>query len=163
MDMARLTLMHIYLLSLVPTFEGRYALVVGIASGLGVWESFTVASLGVLTLAVILPLVLPYTDRLALWLSKKRIALLSRVSKAYLYYSNRAKKKVSRYVDSYGFIGLIIFVALPLPGTGVWTGAIAAQILGMRRNLVITALLLGGILSNVLTLSLTLLGYSIVA
>lgn len=47
-----------------------------------------------------------------------------------------------------GFIGLTLFVAVPLPGTGVWTGgALAAYLLGIEKGQTIPALILGGVLS----------------
>lgn len=43
----------------------------------------------------------------------------------------RTQRKAKSYVDKYGSIGLALFIGFPLPGTGVWTGALAAYLLGM--------------------------------
>ncbi len=140
---------QVFLLSLVPTFEGRYAIVYGIGRGYPLWETLLAASLGVLTLSLLLPALLPYIDRLMLWLEKTS---LRKIAHLYLYYVERVRKKAHPYVEKWGFIGLTIFVAIPLPGTGIWTGALAAYLLGIGRRQTVPALILGGLLSMAITL-----------
>ncbi|WP_297551250.1 COG2426 family protein [Thermococcus sp.] len=142
-------IVEVFLLSLVPTFEGRYAIVYGIGKGYPLWETLLSASLGVLTLSLLLPALLPYIDRLMLWLEKTP---LRRIAHLYLYYVERVRKKAHPYVEKWGFIGLTIFVAIPLPGTGIWTGALAAYLLGIERRQTVPALILGGLLSMAITL-----------
>ncbi|ASJ12616.1 COG2426 family protein [Thermococcus thioreducens] len=141
--------LEVFLLSLVPTFEGRYAIVYGIGRGYPLWETLLSASLGVLLLSLVLPALLPYIDRLMLWLEG---TFLRKVAHLYLYYVERVRKKAHPYVERWGFIGLTIFVAIPLPGTGVWTGALAAYILGIEKRQTVPALILGGLLSMAITL-----------
>jgi len=141
--------LEVFLLSLIPTFEGRYAIVYGIGMGYPLLETLLAASLGVLTLSLVLPAVLPYIDRLMLWLEKTP---LRRVARLYLYYIERVRKKAHPYVERWGFIGLTVFVAIPLPGTGIWTGALAAYILAIEMRQTVPALILGGLLSMAITL-----------
>ena len=141
--------LEVFFLSLVPTFEGRYAIVYGIGTGYPLWETLLAASLGVLTLSLVLPAVLPYIDRFMLWLEKTP---LRKVAHLYLYYIERVRKKAHPYVEKWGFIGLTIFVAIPLPGTGVWTGALAAYIFAVEKRQTVPALILGGLLSMAITL-----------
>ncbi len=141
--------LEIFLLSLVPTFEGRYAIVYGIGRGYPLWETLLAASLGVLLLSLTLPAVLPYIDRLMLWLEGTS---LGRVARLYLHYVERVRGKASPYVERWGFLGLTVFVAIPLPGTGVWTGALAAYLLGIDLKRTIPALVFGGLLSMLITL-----------
>ena len=149
--------LEVFLLSLVPTFEGRYAIVYGIGRGYPLWETLLSASLGVLTLSLLLPALLPYIDRIMLWLEKTP---LRKVAHLYLHYVERVRKKAHPYVERWGFIGLTIFVAIPLPGTGIWTGALAAYILGIEKKQTVPALILGGLLSMAITVlpALGLLG-----
>jgi uncharacterized membrane protein len=143
------SLLEIFLLSLVPTFEGRYAIVYGIGRSYPLWETLLAASLGVLTLSLVLPLFLPYVDRLMLWLEGTS---LRRVAHIYLYYVERVRKKAHPYVEKWGFWGLLLFVAVPLPGTGIWTGALAAYLLGIEAKRSVPALMLGGLLSMGITI-----------
>ncbi len=139
---------EVFLLSLIPTFEGRYAIVYGIGRGYPLWETLLSASLGVLLLSLLLPLALPLIDRIMLWLEKTP---LRKVAHLYLYYVERARRKAHPYVERWGFIGLTLFVAIPLPGTGVWTGALAAYLLGIEKRQTVSALILGGLLSMAIT------------
>ncbi|WP_297480511.1 COG2426 family protein [Thermococcus sp.] len=142
-------IVEVFLLSLVPTFEGRYAIVYGIGKGYPLWETLLSASLGVLLLSLFLPLALPFIDRIMLWLEGTP---LMKIAHLYLYYVERVRKKAHPYVEKWGFIGLTIFVAIPLPGTGIWTGALAAYLLGIEKRQTVPALILGGLLSMAITL-----------
>ena len=62
----------------------------------------------------------------------------------------RTERKASEKIEKYGTIGLIIFVAIPLPGTGVWTGALAGYLLGLRARDVIIALVIGNAIATLL-------------
>ncbi|AHF80128.1 COG2426 family protein [Thermococcus paralvinellae] len=140
---------YIFLLSLVPTFEGRYAIVYGIGRGYPLWGTLLAAFLGVLLLSLVLPFVLPLIDVLML---KLEGTFLGRFAELYLRYVERVRKKAHPYIEKWGFIGLVIFVAIPLPGTGVWTGSLAAYIFGIEKRKTIPALLIGGLLSILITL-----------
>ncbi|WP_297506949.1 COG2426 family protein [Thermococcus sp.] len=145
--------LQVFLLSLIPTFEGRYAIVYGIGRGYPLWETLLSATLGVLLLSLVLPAVLPYIDRLMLWLEG---TTLKRIARLYLYYIERVRKKAHPYVEKWGFWGLLLFVAVPLPGTGVWTGSLAAYVFGIEKRQTVPALILGGLLSMAITLGPTL-------
>jgi uncharacterized membrane protein len=142
-------LLEVFLLSLIPTFEGRYAIVYGIGRGYPLWGTLLAAALGVLTLSLVLPMFLPYVDGLMLWLEETP---LRRVAHIYLYYVERVRKKAHPYVEKWGFWGLLLFVAVPLPGTGIWTGALAAYLLGIKAKRSVPALMLGGLLSMGITI-----------
>ncbi|MCE4627621.1 MAG: COG2426 family protein [Desulfurococcales archaeon] len=148
----------VYALSLLPTIEGRYALVFGIRMGLTTGCAIAIAILGVLTLSIVLPAILPLAHRIAERLARQ--GPLSRIARKYLEYSERARHRASRYTDKYGLLGLVIFVAIPLPATGIWTGAIAAFLLGMSPEKIRAGLLVGGVISVVI-LALTSLGLSL--
>ncbi|MBP1913021.1 COG2426 family protein [Thermococcus stetteri] len=141
-------LLEVFLLSLVPTFEGRYAIVYGIGKGYPLLGTLLTAASGVLILSIVLPALLPLIDRLMLWLEETPFRKIARL---YLYYVERARKKARPYVEKWGFIGLTLFVAVPLPGTGVWTGALAAYLFGIEKKQTIPALILGGLLSMGIT------------
>ena len=142
-------LLEVFLLSLVPTFEGRYAIVYGIGKGYSLSGTLIMASLGVLLLSLALPLLLPLIDWIMLKLEETS---LGKFAELYLRYVERVRKKAHPYVEKWGFLGLVVFVAIPLPGTGVWTGSLAAYIFGIEKRKAISALIIGGLLSIMITL-----------
>ncbi len=60
----------------------------------------------------------------------------------------RTQRKVEPFVEKYGTIGIALFIAVPLPGSGVWTGALAAYLLGMKHRKFALAALIGVILAG---------------
>jgi len=62
-------------------------------------------------------------------------------------------------IEKYGRIGLILFVAIPLPITGAWTGSIAAFLLGMKFNYAFLSILCGLIIAGAIVTCLCLLGW----
>jgi uncharacterized membrane protein len=55
----------------------------------------------------------------------------------------------SHSVKKYGFWGLIVFVAIPLPGTGVWSGALVATLLDMQVRVALPAIFIGNLLAGI--------------
>jgi len=145
----------VFLFSLIPTFEGRYALVFGIIRGLEPFTSFILASIAIILLSIALGLLIDYIDSLIISFKDSKNKLLIFIHNFYKKYLKKVRIKVSPYVNTYGLIGLIIFVAIPFPGTGVWTGALGAYILGIKRKMAIIALATGGLLSNLVTFILS--------
>jgi uncharacterized membrane protein len=70
----------------------------------------------------------------------------------------RARRKVHAKVEKYGYAGLALFVAIPLPITGAYTGTLGAWILGMDRRKTILAVLAGVIVSGVIVAAVFSLG-----
>ncbi len=150
--MVNTIIVKVLFLSLIPTFEGRYALIAGTAMGLDPLTSFLTATIGVVLLSITLSLLLPWMDNLLQHLSSKSNML----GRLYTRYLIRVRSKAKPYMDKYGLIGLILFVAIPLPGSGIWTGSLAGFLLGLDRYRMLTVLLAGGLLSNTITLLLVL-------
>ena len=106
------------LVSMVPVVELRGGIPFGVAAGLPVWAAFLAAILGNLIPA---PFIIVYIRRIFQWLRLRLPRLNSLVDKL----EKKAHLKGQK-VSKYKYLGLAIFVAIPLPGTGAWTGALAA-------------------------------------
>ena len=61
----------------------------------------------------------------------------------------------SHKIQKYGAIGLVFFVAVPLPGTGIWTGALIAALLDMRFKLAFPAILAGNAIAAIAVMGLS--------
>ncbi|MBU0927495.1 MAG: small multi-drug export protein, partial [Spirochaetes bacterium] len=62
----------------------------------------------------------------------------------------KARAKVHEKVERYGYLGIMLFVAVPLPITGAWTGVLGAWILGMDRKKTMLAVAAGVLVSGVI-------------
>ena len=82
---------------------------------------------------------IPFLDRIALWVREKA-------------------DKHKGQVETYGFWGLVLFVGIPLPGTGAWTGSLVASLLHMKLRKSFPAILLGIVLATII---MSLLSYGL--
>lgn len=139
------------LVSMVPVIELRGGLPMGVALGLRPSVALCAAIVGNM---IPVPFIVVYIRRILHWLREKNRWLDDRVS----WLEKRAHLK-GALVTRYGFIGLCILVAIPLPGTGAWTGALAAAFLDMRLKKAIPAIFLGvviaGLIVSVITYGVT--------
>lgn len=133
--------------AMAPVLELRGAIPMGIAAGLPPAAACTVAILGNL---LPVPFIMLLTRRMFDWLRDTRffgprIAWLER----------RAHLK-GRLVRKYRLVGLTVLVAIPLPGTGAWTGALVAALLDIRLRNALPAILLGLVIAGGITTAVTL-------
>ena len=142
------------LLSMVPTFEGRYALVTAQAMGMPALPSFLIALLfSTLPMPFLLLLLRPVLDWMYTW-------PIRFVRKFAAWVDVRAERK-SKEMDKKGLLGLFLFVAVPLPGTGVWTGCAIASLLKMNKKQAALAIFLGNVAACLIMTVLAYLGVRI--
>ena len=115
----------IFLISMLPVVELRGAIPVGAAIGLPWYLNMIVSIVGNL---LPVPLILLFSVK-AFEFMKKHNILVKFIEKI----ENRAKKR-SEGLATGEFIGLMLFVAIPFPGTGAWTGALIAALLQFERK-----------------------------
>jgi len=129
-------------LSLLPVSELRGGIIYGLAHGLEPVSLFVVAVTvneiaGLLVLSALNNL-LPFFLKIAL------------LEKFYNYSVLRARKQYEPQIKKYGSIGLVLFIAVPLPGTGSWTGALAAFLLGMHYKKFAIVNLIGVVIAGMI-------------
>ena len=135
------------LVSMLPVVELRGGIPFGVARGLPVWLAYLAAVVGNVIPA---PVIVVYIRRIFLWI-RRRLPWLNNVIDKLERKAHLKGRKVSKYK----YLGLMIFVAIPLPGTGAWTGAMAAAFLDMplRKALpsITAGILVAGIIISILT------------
>ncbi len=87
-----------------------------------------------------------------------RIKFLDRI---YQKYVEKTQKKAEKYVKKYGALGLTIFIGIPLPGSGVYTGALAAFLLGFPRKKFSKANIIGVLIAGTIVSVVVLSGINI--
>jgi uncharacterized membrane protein len=133
-------------LVLVPTIELRGAIPVGIlVQGLDPLTVFIIAT------AFNILLILPIYIFLGLFFN-----ILMKI-KLFRFLVEKIRAKTTRYVEKYGFIGLAVFVGIPLPGTGAYSGVLGAYLLGIKKRKAIPAIALGVLIAGVLVTILSVL------
>ncbi len=134
-------LLMTFLISMVPVLELRGAIPVATAHGLDWRIAIPIAILGNL---VPVPFIIIFIKRIFAWIRQKMPRLNRFIDKL----ENRAKSK-SDAVQKGAFWGLFVLVAIPLPGTGAWTGALVAAMLDMKMNRALPAITLGVVTAGI--------------
>ena len=141
----------VFLCSLLPIIELRGAIPLGATLGLPFWQCFLLSVVGnLLPVPLILLLI-----RWALDVMKK----IKFLSKFAFWLEQKAEKNRGK-VERYAFWGLVLFVAIPLPGTGAWTGALVAGVMRMKFSKALGSIVLGVLPAGVI---MTLISYGAVA
>ncbi|WP_297196123.1 COG2426 family protein [uncultured Flavonifractor sp.] len=123
------------LVSMVPIIELRGGVPFGTALGLAPGAALVAAIIGNM---LPIPFIIVYIRRIFLWMRRKSPKLNTLVDKL----EKKAHLKGQK-VTKYKYIGLWLFVAIPLPGTGAWTGALAAAFLNMPLRKALPSIFLG--------------------
>lgn len=124
-----------FLVAMVPVIELRGAIPFGVVRGLSIWTAIIASVLGNL---VPVPFIILFIRKIFAWMR----AHMPKLDKLVTRMEQKAEKNRAT-VEKYAFWGLAILVAIPLPGTGAWTGALVAALLDMRMRKAVPSILLG--------------------
>ncbi|MEJ5292126.1 MAG: small multi-drug export protein [Candidatus Methanosuratincola sp.] len=148
---------YTFILAMSPIVESRGAIPYGVIAGI------EPRSLIVLSIAGnILPI--PF---LLLLLSKIENLITNRpeesqLRRLYLKYIGSLRRRAKKKIDKYGFFGVMLFVAVPVPGSGAWTGSLVAHLFGLEKKKSLVAIILGTVEAAAIVYALvTLLGFVI--
>ena len=140
------------ILSILPVSELRGGIPYAIYSGINPIAAFLIS---VLANIIVVPVVFLFLDYIHCHLLK--IRLYERTFNTFL---ERTRKKTHRLIEKYGYLGLAIFVAIPLPATGAWTGTLAAWFFGMKRDKSFLAVALGVVTAGIIVTAVVYFGIS---
>lgn len=124
-----------FCIAMVPVLELRGAIPIGTAYGLDLWTAIFVSILGNL---VPVPFIIIFIKKIFAWMRRR----MPRLDGLVTGLEKRAADK-SETVEKYAFWGLFILVAIPLPGTGAWTGSLVAAMMDMPMRKAFPAIALG--------------------
>ncbi len=133
-------------IGMLPVLEIRGAIPVGVAAGLDPWSAFFVGFVGNM---LPVPFLILLTRKMIDWMKKHHI-----LDKLTSFLERKGSQK-AQTVQKYSFWGLFILVAIPLPGTGAWTGALVASLLDMRLKRALPAIAMGVIVAGLIVLLAT--------
>ncbi len=141
--------LSIIIVGMLPVFELRGAIPLGFYLGMPVVKTFALAILG--NLIPVIPLY---------FLLQPVSSMLSRIPLFKVFFDRlfTHTKKRAQLIQRYETLGLILFVAIPLPITGAWTGTIAAALFKIKFKYTVIAVISGVIIAGIIVTILCLLG-----
>ena len=128
----------IFIISLMPILELRGGLLAATLLKVPYLRALVICVLGNI---LPIPFVLLFLEMIFRWMEKWSVT-----KKIVKWLEKKGNSKRSQ-IDKYGYLGLILFVGIPLPGTGAWTGSLVAILLGLDKKKSFICILIGVILA----------------
>lgn len=136
----------VFIISLMPILELRGGLIAAALLDLGMVPSYIISIVGNI---LPVPFILWFMSSILNWM---------RESKHFKKIAKWLDKKVKKHkgqIEKYGFLGLVLFVGIPLPGTGAWTGCLIASVLEMDKKKSFVAAVLGIFMASIIMMILS--------
>lgn len=135
------------IISMIPVIELRGAIPIGVSLGLSHAEAMCISIIGNM---LPVPFIILFIRPIFRWMTRKsgKLARLAEKLEA------KAEGKWDK-IHRYQFFALTIFVAIPLPGTGAWSGALIAAVMNMRLRNALPSILLGVLIAGILVSGIT--------
>lgn len=135
----------VFIVSLLPILELRGGILVGFLLGMDLLPSFIIAFIGNI---IPVPFILMFIKFIFKKLKKTRMkGFIEKIE-------NKAMSK-SDQIQKYAYLGLFLFVGIPLPGTGAWTGSLIAALLDMDMKksfgIIVLGVIMAGIIISILS------------
>ncbi len=137
-----------FAVSMLPVVELRGGIPLGVSLGLNHWVSMLLCIAGNL---IPVPFIILFIRRILTWLRGKSARLGRIVQKL----EGKADSPKADLIRKSEILGLILFVAIPLPGTGAWTGALIAALLNIRIKVALPSIALGVLIAGFLITGIT--------
>ena len=133
----------VFIISLMPILELRGGLLAAALLNLDPVKSYIISIIGNV---LPIPFILLLITKILSWMRKSKINFLNKIA-------NWLDEKVEKHkgqIEKFGYLGVILFVGIPLPGTGAWTGALIASVLEMDRKKTFLSILAGVFIASVI-------------
>ena len=135
----------VFLISMIPIVELRGAIPVGVGMGLPLWACYIICCIGNM---LPVPVIYLFARKVLIWGKDKKY-----IGKFFTFCYEKGEKGGEKLKAKAGrglFIALMLFVAIPLPGTGAWTGTLAASFLDMGFKKSVIAVMCGVVIAGVI-------------
>lgn len=135
----------VFLVSMIPIVELRGAIPIGVGLGIPAWQCYLIACIGNM---LPVPIIYFFARKVLLWGKDKKY-----IGKFFTFCVEKGEKGGKKLQEKAGkglFFALLLFVGIPLPGTGAWTGTLAASFLNMDFKTSVIACMGGVLLAGVI-------------
>ena len=133
----------VFIISMCPILELRGGIIAARLLDMSPWISYLICIVGNI---LPIPFILWLINRILNWMRNNKSSKINSIAKW-------LDKKVDKHkgkIEKYGYWGLVLFVGIPLPGTGAWTGCLIASVLEMDKKKSFLAALLGVFMASII-------------
>lgn len=136
----------VFLISMCPILELRGGLIAASLFDMNPILSYIICVIGNI---LPIPFILWFINRILDWMRKGK-----RLKKIALWLDKKVDKHKGQ-IEKFGYLGLVLFVGIPLPGTGAWTGCLIASVLGMDKKKSLLSSIIGVFIASVIMMILS--------
>ena len=137
-----------FIISLFPFLESRGGILAAFFLGVKPLNALIVSIIGNL---LPIPFILLFLSKVLEWMEKSKVKFFKKVA---LWLKKKADKNKYK-IEKYGYLGLILFVGIPLPGTGAWAGSLVAVALNLDRKKSFLCTVVGVLLASAIMMLIT--------
>ena len=148
--------LSVFFISMVPIIELRGAIPIGVGLGLPLWQVYIIAIIGNM---IPVPFIFFFARKVLEWGADKPV--IGKFFRFCLEKGHKGGEKLTATAGRGLFVALLLFVGIPLPGTGAWTGTLAASMLDMDFKSSVLACMGGVMLAGCIMGTLSMLGVSV--
>jgi len=138
----------VFIISLMPILELRGGLIAASLLGLDPVRSYIISIIGNV---LPVPFILLFINKILEWMRNSKFKPFN----AFVGFLDKKVEKHKGQIEKYGFWGLVMFVGIPLPGTGAWTGCLIASVLHMDRKKAFIAAMIGVFCASIIMMILS--------
>ena len=131
----------VFIISLLPILELRGGLLAAALIGLDPVPSYIISIIGNI---LPVPFILLLINKILDWMRKSK-----KFKKVAKWLDEKVEKHKGQ-IEKYGYLGIVLFVGIPLPGTGAWTGSLIASVLEMDKKKTFFAVLAGVFIASII-------------
>ena len=138
----------VFIISLMPILELRGGIIAARLLGLSALPGYLISIIGNV---IPVPFILLLITKILAWMKNSKISFFNKIA-------NWLDEKVEKHkgqIEKYGYWGVVIFVGIPLPGTGAWTGSLIASVLNMDKKKTFFAVLVGIAIASIIMMTLS--------
>ncbi|MEO0294352.1 MAG: small multi-drug export protein [candidate division WOR-3 bacterium] len=143
-------IIKIVILSLLPISELRGSIPLGLSSGIPIYVVFPISVASNILVFPIFYLFLSSIHNLLMKINLYR--------KTFNFFLERTRKNLSPKIEKYGYIGLTLFVAIPLPVTGAYTGTLGAWFFKMQKRKSFLSIIVGVFIAGIIVSLVSIFG-----
>ena len=138
----------VFIISVLPILELRGGL---LAASLLEVDPLVAYIISIIGNILPVPFILFFIKRIIDWLRKSKVNFFKKIAK----FLDEKVEKNKEKIEKYGYLGLILFVGVPLPGTGAWTGCLLAAVLNMDRKKSFACVVCGVLMASIIMMVLS--------
>ena len=138
----------VFIISVLPILELRGGLLAATLLEVDPLVAYVISIIGNI---LPVPFILFFIKRIIVWMRKSKVNLFNKFAK----FLDEKVEKNKDSIEKYGYLGLFLFVGVPLPGTGAWTGCLLAAVLDMDRKKSFACVVCGVLMASIIMMVLS--------